>query len=129
MQICIYYIMHICMKPSRQDLDSLIREIQIKRRERGLSLVKIGRVANVHPSHVSRICAGEFRTISNNVVQVCKVLGVPIETVASIRGRGETDHAWAQLEMSLRNLWDQTPEGARRIGRILDTMAEWRGES
>lgn len=126
-QICIACIMHICMKPSRQELNSLIQEIQQKRREQALTLADIGRMANVHSSHVSRICAGRFLTISNNVVQVCKVLGVQIESVASIRG--ETDHSWSQLERSLRNLWDQTPEGAKRIGRILDTIAEWREES
>ena len=62
--------------------------------------------------------------MSNNVVQVCKVLGVPVET-----GLGEDDAYWNQLEFSLRNLWDHTPEGANRITKILDTMAEWRGEN
>lgn len=41
-------------------------------------------------------------------------------------GLGEDDASWMRLEMSLRNLWDRTPKGAKRIIKILDSMAEWR---
>ena len=88
------------------------------------SYAEIGRMSNVNQSQVYRICTGEFRTISNNVVQVCKVLGVQVETVQT--RSGEDDASWRRLEMSLRNLWDQTPIGAKRITKILDSMADWR---
>lgn len=81
-------------------------------------------MAKVDQSQVWRICTGKFHTISNNVVQVCKVLGVQMETV-QIRP-GEDDASWRRLETSLRNLWDQTPKGAKRIVKVLDSMAEWR---
>ena len=112
------------MKPSAAEISDLKVRIMEQRKARALSCAEIGRMANVNPSQVWRICTGEFCTISNNVVEVCKVLGVEMDTVqiASV----DDDASWKRLEMSLRNLWDQTPNGAKRIIKILDSMAEWR---
>lgn len=112
------------MKPALKELDDLKNRIRQSLKVQSRSYAELGRLATVDPGQVWRICSGDFRTISNNVVQVCKVLGVPVETVRT--GLREDDVSWDRLELSLRNLWDQTPEGADRIARILDTMAEWR---
>ena len=114
------------MKPSTEEIGELKMRIMERRKEKKLSYADIGRIANVNQSQAWRICNGEFRTIGNNVVQVCKVLGVEVETVQSMEG--DEDASWMRLKVSLRNLWDQTPEGARRITKILDTMADWRAD-
>ena len=114
------------MKPSTQDIQNLKRRISAQYRARGINCRKIGQLTGVHPSQVWRICSGQFQTISSNVVQVCKELGVEVETVKGLEE--ERDAFWSRLEGSLRNLWDQTPEGARRIEKILDSMAELRGD-
>lgn len=116
------YSMLYSMKPSEREIGELKERISAQCKLRGLRYAEIGRLARVHPSQVWRICAGEFRTVSNNVVQVCKVLGVEVETVKGPDRDG--DDSWDRLEGSLRNLWDRTPEGARRLKRILDAMAK-----
>ena len=59
-------------------------------------------------------------------MQVCKILGIKTETIASPDVSDEPN--WHQLELSLRNLWDQTPERAKRITRILDELESLRSD-
>ena len=68
--------MLICMKPTDKQLEDIKTRIAMARRESALSDAEIGRMSDVHPSQVSRICGGSFRTISNNVMQICTILGV-----------------------------------------------------
>ena len=74
---------------------------------------------------LGRITRGEFRRISESVVQICKVLGLEIDA-AALEPNAETA-AWAKLQASLRGLWDKTPEGADKIVRVLDTIGALRG--
>ncbi|MEO8723415.1 MAG: hypothetical protein ABI395_07815 [Sphingobium sp.] len=37
-----------------------------------------------------------------------------------------TDAAWARLEKSVRKVWDRTPQGADRLARVLEAVAEVR---
>lgn len=78
----------------------------------------------VDPSQVSRIVRGDFKTVSSNVVQICKVLGLKLETVTT--PSGNRDVAWSLLEASVRRLWDDSPQGAERIATMLDTIADLR---
>lgn len=91
--------------------------------ESELTKADLGRLANVHPSQVGRICTGEFKTISNNVVQICKILRVKVPKVAE---EIEMDTEWAKANASLRRIWDNTPEGAAIIRRVLDAIADLR---
>src|SRR3546814_605022 len=84
----------------------------------------IAQISRVHPSQVSRICRGSFRTISNNVVQICNVLEVPMQAIPV--PWIEENNSWRKLEASVRKLWDNTPEGADRIVRVLDDIGALR---
>ncbi len=99
----------------------LAERMTIARQARGLSNASVAKLAAVHPSQVGRICNGDFRTITGNVVQICKVLGLSMEPPG--RPREKEDASWVRLEASVRRLWDRTPEGAERIVRVLDTIA------
>lgn len=58
--------------------------------------------------------------MSYNVVQVCRALGLdPAEQPASRK-----DAAWAQLERDLRQLWDESPDRARHLAKLMDAMAK-----
>ena len=92
--------------------------------ESGLSFSEVGRAAGVHPSQVSRICRGGFRTLSHNVVQVCKALGLELETV-KIEAPA-VSILRQQLENSVLEIWDQTPEDAERIARFLRQLLDLR---
>jgi transcriptional regulator with XRE-family HTH domain len=122
LQIGIHFGMQICMK-----LDALSSEtLKARIRERGKnqSYSEIGEAAGVHPSQVSRICRGEFRTLSHNVVQVCKALGIEMQTV---RLKTPVKEALTKrLERSVLDVWDQTPADAERLVRFLSYLAELR---
>ena len=113
--------MLICMKLTDEEIRDLRSSLSHRRLKLGLTYADVGKLSKVHPSQVWRICAGEFRTKSNNVVQVCRVLGIKTESIAG--PQLSDDPSWRQLEKSLRGLWDHTPEGAKRISGILDSMA------
>ncbi len=115
--------MLICMKPTSNQLSELHKRISTKYAESKLSKADLGRLANVHPSQVGRICAGHFKTISNNVVQICKVLNVKVPKVDE---EISMDAEWAKANASLRRIWNHTPEGAAIIRRVLDAIADLR---
>jgi hypothetical protein len=114
--------MLIRMKPTDKQLDDLKAKIVDARKAAGLTHSEIGRIAFVHPSQVGRICDGNFKTFSHNVVQICKALGVAVPRLEPMRS--DTPREWAQALSSMRKIWDDTPEGARVIGRMLDAIAD-----
>ncbi len=114
--------MLICMKPSDKQLRDLSAQIATARLESGLTDAEIGRLSDVHPSQVGRICGGSFRTFSYNVVQICRTLGVAVPIIEpEVAG---ADPTWFQAQSRMRRLWDATPEGAKVIIRLLDAIAD-----
>lgn len=131
--------MQISMKPTRKERIDLERRIRQARKRSRLTNAALAELAKVDPSQVSRICRGDFRTISDSVVRICTALKVPIAArPASSGGRGpfqpdaasaaeiRSDAAWARLEKSVRKVWDRTPQGADRLARVLEAVAEVR---
>ncbi|WP_347302145.1 helix-turn-helix transcriptional regulator [Croceibacterium sp. TMG7-5b_MA50] len=115
------------MKPSNKQLELVSDSIAAAYADQKLSNAEIGRIAGVHPSQVGRICSGKFKTFSHNVVQICKALGVKVPRLEP--DAGETDPEWAQAQSSMRRVWDETPEGARVIARMLNAVAELQAKS
>lgn len=117
--------MQICMKNQQKKLAHLKAELPKAVRKAGKSYAEIGRIAGVHGSHVSRICNGEFETLSQNVVQVCKVLGLPVAEVA-LSGDEALER---QLQAAVLNVWDGSQDGAKRITRLLRNVSELQAAS
>lgn len=113
--------MQIDMKLNEKDQEDLARRIADRRRALSLGISEIGRLARVDPSQVSRICAGEFKTLSSNVVQICRVLGIAVEVVETPKSAG--DAAWSKLEAAVRAAWDQTPSGADKLVDVMNAVA------
>lgn len=111
--------MLICMKLSRAEIEDLQRRLQFALKKQPFTAAEIGRLAGVHPSQVGRICRGEFRTMSHNVMEVCRVLGLgPVAEKPSAK----SDAAWAQLERNLRKLWEESPDRAKRMAKLMEAM-------
>src|SRR3546814_18433040 len=107
--------MQICMKATAEQLASLkVRIAEADARE-GLSRAEIGRLSKVHPSKVGRICSGEFKTISNNVVKVCKVLGLNLENVTATATKAAAN--WSRLAARGRGLMEAR-EGVGKGRRV-----------
>lgn len=116
--------MQICMKATENEISVLRARIVAARTDCALTDTQIGAVVGVHASQVGRITRGKFRRISESVVQICKVLGLDMDSTL-IEPNAETA-AWTKLQASLRGLWDKTPEGADKIVRVLDTIGALR---
>ncbi len=112
------------MKATLDELGDLKRRIVAAKEQQGLSNASLASLADVDASQVSRICSGSFATISANVVQICKALGLRVESV-HVAPR-LSDAGWARMEASLRSLWDHTPADAERITTLLDDVARLR---
>jgi transcriptional regulator with XRE-family HTH domain len=108
------------MKLSRVEIEDVRRRLRSALKKQRLTVTEIGRLAGVHPSQVGRICGGEFRTMSHNVVEVCRVLGLdPAAKPAS-----KSDAAWALLERDLQKLWEVSPDRARQMARLMEAMTK-----
>jgi len=125
LQIHLLLCMLICMKPTSKQLSDLQGEIVDAYSAKGLSKAEIGRRSKVHPSQVSRICSGNFKTLSQSVVQICMTLDVSVPRPEPMAD--ELDPDWARVQSSMRKIWDETPEGAKTIARMLDAIAELQG--
>lgn len=115
--------MLICMKPNDKQIKDLHERISRARSRSNLTQADLSKMSNVHASQISRICAGQFKTFSNNVVQICKVLKVK---VPRLEEEEDMDAEWAKAYASLRRIWDETAEGAATIRRVLDAIADLR---
>ena len=113
--------MLICMKMSRAEIDDLSQRLRFALEKQRLTAAEIGRLAGVHPSQVGRICRGEFRTMSHNVVEICRVLGLDPNAVVPAT---KADAAWAQVERNLRELWQESPDRAKRMAKLMEAMTK-----
>lgn len=117
------------MKPSHNERAKLVARIRRARDNSGLSNSDIASLARVDPGQTSRILDGKFRTVSGNVLQICSVLGVDPyrDGTDDPPAQARTSGAWAKLEASVRRAWDETPQGAERLARVIDAVAEVSG--
>lgn len=116
--------MQICMKIDNKTRGKLVAEIQQRAADLRLSYSDIARSAEVDVSQVSRICRGQFKTVSQNVVQICKALGLKME--APQEALPTSDPHFQRLQKGLYRLWDRTPEDAERLIKLLAQLAEIR---
>ena len=115
--------MLICMKPTSKEITHLRAEIQNTLKVRPVSFADISKLSGVDPSQVGRICKGTFKTFSHNVVKVCNALDVRIPQVKP----DIMDKELSKAHSSLLKIWDKTPEGAIKLRRMLDTIAQLHG--
>lgn len=120
------------MKLNRSESEYLAGRIRQAREKSALSNSELAALAQVDPSQTSRILAGRFRTVSGNVMQICNVLGVDPHSDAAEEPtlrQARKRAAWAKLKASVRRAWDETPQGAERLARVIDAVAQVRGRS
>lgn len=110
------------MKPTIKQLGDVKRDIVQKHKHSKLSNAEISRISGVHQSQVGRICNGQFKTFSFNVVQICKVLDVALPREAL--PIAAEDPSWAEVQSSMKELWDETPEGAKAIAQMIKAVAK-----
>jgi len=114
------------MKINRKASSKLKKDIQDSLATNGLKVSEIARLAKVDAGQTSRICRGQFTTLSYNVVEICKVLGVRVQYVAlPIEQAAAYETLITQTAL---DVWDKTPEDAERIISLLRQLSAFRGE-
>ena len=112
------------MKLDSDSREKLQGKIADSYRSSGLSYTNIGTLARVDVSQVSRICRGQFKTLSQNVMQICKVLGVEVDTFEiELPCKNVLPSV---LEDGVLEVWDRTAADAERIVRFLHELAALR---
>lgn len=110
--------MQISMKLKPKDIESLANRIEAKRLALGYSYSAIARISAVNQGQVSRICRGQFKTASGNVMQICMTLGVDVKL--------DEPADLSRIREAVLNLWDGTSVDAERITRLLSVVNEVR---
>ncbi len=82
---------------------------------RRASTVDIAARTGIHQSQVSRLLRGQFRRVSPNVR---RLLGYKPEAVKKTRN-AEAEQAVIRAALKI---WDETPEGARALVRLLRSV-------
>lgn len=117
-------VMQISMNVTLESRRALVAEMTRRRADLRLTYAEIARRTGVDPSQVNRICKGQFKTLSENVMQICIFLGIsePHRPLLS----ADLDTHRRQLEAGVLEMWDRTPQDAERILRLLRQLTDLR---
>lgn len=109
------------MKATEKELRHLKQRIANASAEKGLTRSYLGKISGVHASQASRICRGDFKTISHNVVQVCMALGLKVTVVEE---GSPPDSDWSKIQASARRLWEKSDKNADQISKLLEAIGD-----
>jgi hypothetical protein len=115
------------MKLTAEARENLAAAIKDRVAEVPESIGEIAALANVDPSQASRICRGQFKTASHNVVRICSVIGVLTEGVAVPSAVPGPSRDQRRIEATVVALWDRSPDDADRLVRFLRNLQALRG--
>lgn len=87
---------------------------------KGVNRSTIGRKLNIHPSHVSRIAAGQFAKLEGNAAKVCKYAQSLVQqnqhALTMVRG--------SDIERKLAQLSATNPLAARAVADLIAALAD-----
>lgn len=109
------------MKLKPRDIETLASRIEARRVALGYNYSDIARLSGVNQGQVSRICRGQFKTRSSNVMQICMILRVETGAVEP--------PDLVRLRDAVLDLWDGSSVDADRIARLLGAVGDVRRTS
>jgi len=86
---------------------------------RVITQTAIGEALDIHPSQVSRICAGDFKRLDGNALRVCKYAQQVAARTQAGRGPGRVA---GELEGKLTQLLVASPDAALAVGALIDAL-------
>jgi hypothetical protein len=111
------------MKLTTNARDKLAEAIKSKKAESPFSTADISRSTGVDPGQASRICSGNFRTLSHNVVKICTFLGVDTQPATPADAPGAP--LPSKLVGAVAALWDGSPRGTETLLNLLQQLAKF----
>lgn len=103
------------MKLNPTEHKRLVAAINERRAEMQLSITNLAEMAKVEQSQTSRICMGQFSSISSNVMQICMSLGLQPQPGGALLSNA--------LATGLASLWDGSREDEERLLNLLRAIA------
>ncbi len=92
-------------------------------KKNSIGVSKVAEITGVHQSQVSRLAAGDFKTLSSNVIKICMELGFDMP---KYQFDASYDEVRAQLADSTFAIWDGTPEDAAVVSSLLREIGRLR---
>lgn len=102
-------------------VDQLASRLEAARKERRLSVARLGKLAGVDGAQAWRICRGDFATLNPGVLKICNELGVTPRGAMFPVSEG-LDGIEAQLATEAVAAWDRTEAGAQLVLRVLRAL-------
>lgn len=109
------------MKLNIGQVEDLARRVEQSRRDKGLTHDEIARSLALNQSQVSRVCAGNFASVNETVMRICIFLDVPL-----LGWTFPVDSDEYRLTAGILGIWNRTPEDAKRLLRLLQSVGEIR---
>ncbi|MGO7182494.1 helix-turn-helix domain-containing protein [Rhizobium brockwellii] len=103
------------MKLNPTEHRRLVAAIDKRRAEKGLSISVLASVSGVEQSQASRICMGQFSSVSSNVMQICIALELQPQPNGALLSNA--------LAVGLASLWDGSKEDEERLLNLLGAIA------
>ena len=115
MQNRVPFIMQISMKMTSENKKIFVADLQRYMGQRGWNVSKLAKNTGIHQSQVSRIVAGDFKTLSSNVIKICMEFDMkPDNYQTGTRAEEDRRH----VANSAISIWD----GTRRDAEILISL-------
>lgn len=103
------------MKLNPTERQRLLAAIENRRVEMGLSIANLSQISGVEQSQTSRICMGQFSSVSSNVMQICIALGFHPQPGGALLSNA--------LARGLASLWDGSKEDEERLLALLAAIS------
>lgn len=94
------------------------------RAQQGYTYAALGQKARVNVGQSFRICRGDFKRLSENVLKICEALEVDPNRATVPFIDSPADPAANMLKAEILASWDHTPDGARRLVKILRALRQ-----
>jgi DNA-binding Xre family transcriptional regulator len=103
------------MKITSESKKVFIADLQRYMGQRGWNVSKLAEITGIHQSQVSRIIAGDFKTLSSNVIKICIEFDMEPD---SYQTGTRADKDRRHVANSAISIWD----GTRRDAEILISL-------
>jgi transcriptional regulator with XRE-family HTH domain len=109
-------IMHIRMNLSSASKQRFLVDLRAAMRRNGWSQTELAEKCQLNQGQVSRICAGQFKNFSSNVMRICIMIG--LEPEGYVADRPLVDDK-ARISETAIQIWDGTRDDAERVIALL----------
>ena len=110
------------MARGHPDPKGLGEALERKRRGRKLTYEALARVADVHLTTAFRVCRGDFKTLHQGVLRVCKALHVSPDLGQLTSPEEAADPLAAMLQAEVIRAWDRSERSADILKRVLRAL-------